>query len=120
MKTIIRSKKYLRGAKDQACVKCGCNDGTIVGAHYSGLRCHTYGKGTGIKVHDVLIADLCMECHNYFDSPDLGLRHDTQANRNWKKTERSEEFLHYVALTIVRRCRQGILYSDDMDTGQQS
>jgi len=111
----IRSKKYLRGAKEQSCVRCGCNNGTTVGAHYTGLRSHLYGKGTGTKVHDVLIADLCMQCHEYFDVP-RAPKHNTQHNLNWMKTEMSEEFLHCVALTLIRRCEQGIIYTDDMST----
>ena len=113
----IRSKKYLRGAEGQSCTRCNTNDGTIVAAHYQGLRSHLYGKGTGTKVHDVLVADLCCKCHEYFDSPNLGLTHNTEHNRNWKKTEMSEEFLHCVALTILRRVYDGILYTDDIKRG---
>ena len=113
----IRSKKYLAAAKGNSCVRCGCEDGTIVAAHYTGMRSHSYGKGTGTKCHDVLVADLCMTCHRYYDSPDLGLRHNTQHNRNWKKAEMSEEFLHCVALTLIRRCADGVIYTDDMSLG---
>jgi len=116
----IRSKKYLKGAKDQSCVNCGVNDGTIVSAHYQGLRSHLYGKGTGTKPHDLLVADLCHKCHTIFDSQDLRLRHNTLHNRNWRKCEVSEEFLHCIALTLIRRAQQGIIYTDDMrGTGER-
>ena len=114
----IRSKKYLAAAKEQSCVRCGISNGTIVGAHYSGIRCHLYGKGTGTKCHDICVADLCSECHNYFDNPNLGLRHSTELNRRWRKTEMSEDFLHCVMLTLIRRCEQGVLYTDDMSLGK--
>ena len=110
----IRSKKYLQGAKGQPCVRCGVEDGTIVGAHYTGLRVHLYGKGTGTKPHDILIADLCSSCHFFFDHPRMDLG---QNDRNIWKTNVSEEFLHLVALTLMRRCEQGILYTNDMSLG---
>ena len=113
----IRSKKYLAAARGQSCTRCGVNDGTVVAAHYTGFRSHQFGKGTGTKVHDLLVADLCMECHAFFDNPDLGLRHNTEHNRMWKKLEMSEEFMFCVAMTQIRRCEQGILYTDDIKLG---
>ena len=110
----IRSKKYLRGAEGQPCTRCNTNDGTIVAAHYQGLRSHLYGKGTGTKVHDLLVADLCSECHHYFDSPQPP---PSALSRDLCKALYSEEFLHCVALTILRRVYDGILYTDDIKRG---
>lgn len=89
---IWRSRKYLDAAEGQSCVRCGKQDGTIVGCHYTGLRQHTYGKGRGIKCSDAATADLCMECHAYFDQP-----------QQRKSVDASEEFLHCIMLTIIRR-----------------
>ncbi len=116
----IRSKKYRYGAKGQSCIRCGKNDGTTVPAHYTGQRSHLYGKGTGIKCHDVMIADLCMTCHLWFDNPVTMSMFKNEYDLLAHKTEVSEEFLHCVALTIIRRCKQGILYTDDMSLGGAS
>jgi len=93
-----RSRKYLDAAKDQYCVRCFADDGTIVAAHYTGLRQHIYGKGTRIKGSDILTADLCRDCHIYFDNPD-----------ERKSIRRSEEFLNCIAITLMRRLEQGVL-----------
>ena len=39
------------------------NDGTVVGAHCSGIRSHELGKGTGQKCTDAAIAYICHNCH---------------------------------------------------------
>lgn len=95
----IESPLLLRSSKDQACVRCGKRDGTVVGCHYVGQRQHIYGKGKSVKGHDCLTADLCQTCHAHFDQP---------ANDR-TKDERSEEFLHCIALTMVRRLQRGVL-----------
>jgi len=46
---MTRSRKYLNAAEGQSCVNCGVNDGTVMAAHYQGMRSHAYGKGRGIK-----------------------------------------------------------------------
>jgi hypothetical protein len=79
-------------------VRCGRNDGTVVACHYTGLRQHFYGKGTRIKCSDVATADLCGACHIYFDQPDTR-----------KSVERSEEFLHCILMTLIRRLQDGVL-----------
>ncbi len=93
-----RSPKYLNAAKGQYCVKCFADDGTIVAAHYTGLRQHIYGKGRSVKGSDILTADLCWSCHEYFDNPD-----------ERKSIRRSEEFLNCIAITLMRRLEQGVL-----------
>jgi hypothetical protein len=90
------SRPYLNGARGQPCVRCGANDGTVVSAHYTGLRQHLYGKGRGIKGSDVLVADLCRVCHEHFDQP-----------QERKSIEASEAFLHCIAMTLIRRAEAG-------------
>lgn len=81
-------------AKDQSCVACGINDGTVVLAHYFGPRRHSYGGGMGHKGHDAVAAFLCAACHR---------RMDTESRDKAHKWEHSEEMLHYCALTWIRR-----------------
>lgn len=59
-----RNPKILELARDQACVGCGAQDGTVVAAH-SNLRDH--GKGMGHKAHDGMMAWLCYRCHFELD-----------------------------------------------------
>lgn len=84
-------------ARDQACIRCGKQDGTVVLCHYTGARRLSYGGGFGIKVDDLAGAHLCGDCHRFMDtlSRDKDMR--------W---EHSEEFLHCVLLTILRLAKQ--------------
>jgi len=93
----IRSTKLTQASKGRSCVNCGCDDGTIVRAHYSGIRQHSYGKGTRIKGHDCIAADLCKKCHTKFDGYTTG-----------NGIDESEQFLHLCALTLVRDIRDGV------------
>lgn len=109
----IRSKKMRRGAEGQRCTYCGCQDGTIVGAHYQGFRSHQFGKGTGTKPHDLCIADLCFRCHTKFDMSEIS----TLTDPILRRIDESEQFMFCVLMTIIRRAKQGILYTDDMSLG---
>ena len=93
-----RSKKYTDAAAGQSCVRCYVNDGTVVACHYTGLRQHSYGKGRSIKGSDIGTADLCSICHIYLDNP-----------TERKSIERSEDFLHCILLTQIRRIADGVL-----------
>ena len=93
----IRSTKLTQASKGRTCVNCGADDGTIVRAHYSGIRALSYGKGRGIKGHDVIAADLCARCHNRLDQYTDG-----------NAIDQSEQFLHLCALTLVRDIRDGV------------
>jgi hypothetical protein len=109
----MRSRKYLAGAKDQSCVNCGANDGTVVAAHYQGLRSNLLGKGRGIKPHDLCVADLCRTCHESFDTStapvDVGMMSPFA-----QKIDRSEQFLFLIVKTLLRRLEQGIITIDDL------
>jgi len=104
----IRSDKLLAAAKDQACVNCGVNDGTVVAAHYQGIRADAFGKGKGIKPHDLCIADLCAKCHQKFDTYAASYVDDPYM----RKIDLSERFLFCIMQTLVRRVKQGILFTD--------
>jgi hypothetical protein len=71
----FRSQKLRTAARDQACVNCGAQDGTVVLAHLPMAG----ESGTGYKTHDWLGAHLCRRCHDIVDGPegrdDIDLRH---------------------------------------------
>lgn len=91
--------KVLAAAKGAPCMRCRRPDATTVACHYQGPRCHTYGKGTGTKPWDIAVAFLCMTCHGLFD----GYKNHPD---EWM---RSEEFQHYIILTICYLIRTGVL-----------
>jgi len=59
-----RNRALLDTARDQPCMSCGAQDGTIVAAH---SNWHRHGKGMSIKSHDCFIAFLCVRCHHEVD-----------------------------------------------------
>lgn len=98
-----KSRKLLDAARDQACIRCG-RTGETRACHYNGDRAHAYGKGRGIKCADLATAEFCQACDELF----------SEANyHRWpggsKSIERSEEFLHWVTMTNIRRMRSGAL-----------
>ena len=101
----IRDKKLTQASNGRPCSNCERNDGTIVRAHYSGFRQHQYGKGKGIKGHDLIAADLCCECHALFDMYEMG-RGDDPFLRD---IDQSEKFLNCVIVTLVRDYKEGVL-----------
>lgn len=84
-------------AKDQCCVRCGATEGVVL-CHYTGVRRLSYGGGLGRKVEDLIGAHLCQACHTYMD---------TLSRNKALKWEHSEEFQHFVLLTILRLVEQG-------------
>jgi hypothetical protein len=67
---MIRSQKVLRSAKGQPCSArfpgiCNADPATTVWAHLNGAA---FGKGMGIKAHDVLGFHACFACHSYYDT----------------------------------------------------
>lgn len=66
---MIRSQKILRSAKGQPCAFrfpgiCHGGTETTVWAHLNGGR---FGKGMGMKAHDILGGHACFWCHSYLD-----------------------------------------------------
>lgn len=80
-----RNRKLLDTARDMPCMSCGCQDGTIIPAHGNGSL---FGKGFGIKAHDVFFAGLCGRCHAEYD----------QGNR-MSREEKREFFLRAMMAT---------------------
>ena len=83
-----KSRKLLDRIGELPCVRCGADDGTIVGCHYSGDLQHLLGKGMGSKCTDAAVAALCYKCHSHMDTYQDG-----------NTAERSEEFLYLIIIT---------------------
>ena len=60
---MIRSPKLLKAIKSMNCMSCG-KWGNTVPAH---ANWHQYGKGLGIKAHDIFVAATCIDCHDVID-----------------------------------------------------
>jgi len=92
--------KLTKASKGRTCINCGADD--AYACHYNGPRQHQYGKGRGIKAHDMATAELCHTCDQMFTE---GSTSPAWAN----KWERSEDFLHLIMMTNIRRFDDGIL-----------
>lgn len=95
-------QKLRDAAEGQSCVRCGADDATTVLAHYTGPRRDAYKGGMGHKGHDVVGAHLCGRCHHYFDT-------GAKTKDDMMRWMLSEEFLHYIALTLMRLLTLGVL-----------
>lgn len=98
----FKSRKLLDNIGKLPCVRCGADDGTIVGAHYSGGLQHILGKGASSKVTDAAVASLCYSCHTHMDS-----------YKDGNTVDRSEEFLLLVVLTHELLLKQNLLKVGD-------
>lgn len=100
----MNAKKLLASANGKPCIRCHGNDGEVRACHYNGFRAGSYGKGRGIKCHDLATAELCQRCDQAFSE---------SAYPAWsggsKSIERSEEFLHLIMQTNIRRAEDGVL-----------
>jgi len=92
--------KITKASNGSNCIRCG--SGNAYSCHYNGPRQHSYGKGRGCKANDLATAELCYECDQIFTEG------STVENCNGK-WERSEEFLHLIMLTNMRRFDEGII-----------
>lgn len=66
---MIRSQAVLGSARGAPCTArfpgiCNGNAETTVWCHLNG---HAFGKGAGIKAHDILGFQGCSSCHAYYD-----------------------------------------------------
>ena len=91
-----RSRPYLdlSYVEGKTCVRCGkpgCEP-----CHYSGQYADRLGKGGAQKSFDAAVADLCRECHVYFDLYHAG-----------NNDVRAAEFLMLVLLTLHRNLQAG-------------
>ena len=102
--TMIRSRKVLDSARGQQCSArfpgiCNGDSSTVVFAHLNGAA---FGKGMGVKAHDVLGFHACADCHSYYD-----VGHGTKA---WiDDAAMLECVLSAVCETWVRLIRSGVV-----------
>ncbi|MEO9231533.1 MAG: nuclease domain-containing protein [Devosia sp.] len=101
---MIRSRKVLDSANGKPCSArfpgiCNGNPETTVWAHLNGAA---FGKGMGIKAHDVLGFHSCSSCHAYYD-----VGHGTRPILT------TDELLGYILSAVcetwVRLIRDGII-----------
>lgn len=94
-------QKLRDSANGETCIVpgCGCTAG-VVWCHYSGVRRGAYGGGLGAKVHDLIGAQMC-QTHHY--------EMDTGNRDKEKRWDNSEQFQHYILLTLIRLYEQGKL-----------
>ncbi len=91
----FRSAKLLALAQGQACVMCGCEDGTIVAAHSNLLE---HGKGRSHKAHDGMTAWLCLRCHTELDQGNV-----------MSRSERREFILEAISKTYMKLWDLGLI-----------
>ncbi len=94
-----RSPALLRLARDQSCVNCGLEDGSIVSAHSNWSE---HGKGMSIKAHDIFSAHLCFRCHSWLDQ---GTGRDPTGE--WSSDQKRYMFQRAFERTLLRLCQQG-------------
>lgn len=91
--------KLTQKANGKTCIRCGASD--AYACHYNGQRQYAYGKGRGIKAHDMATAEFCHRCDQLFSEGQKAI---------WmSQDERSEEFLHWITMTNIRRFKSGVL-----------
>lgn len=90
-----RDKKLLNLARDQSCISCGADDGTVVWAHANGGE---WGKGMGIKSHDCMGMFLCSICHHQLDQGFL-----------WSKDEKREFTYKMICKTHIKLWEEGLV-----------
>ena len=91
--------KLTKSSKGHVCIRCGASD--AYSAHYNGPRQHSYGKGRGCKASDLASAEFCYECDQMFSEGSVDGFTD--------KWDRSEQFLHFIMLTNIRRLKRGVI-----------
>jgi len=93
--TMHRDPKLLKLARDQSCVSCGANDGTVVWAHSNLLE---HGKGRSLKAHDAMGMLLCSICHHQLDQGFM-----------WTREEKREYTYKWICATHLRLWSDGFI-----------
>lgn len=92
-KDTYRNKKLTELARDESCIDCGADDGTIVWAHANLLE---FGKGRSLKCSDAAGMLLCYRCHTELDQ---GCTMSKEERRNYQ--------LEMIAKTLVYLLEKG-------------
>ena len=91
--------KITESARGKTCIRCGGHD--AYACHYNGQHQHTFGKGMGIKCHDLASAEFCHTCDQIFSEG----RYENFLN----DCEREEQWFKWIMLTNIRRYTGGVL-----------
>lgn len=104
-----RERKYLQWVASLPCAHCHI-EGQSQAAHYQGMRADAFGRGLGIKTHDLLTAPLCIpsgnNCHIRFDNYEFS----TLKDRWGRKIDSSELFEYWILKTLLQAQKEGVLY----------
>lgn len=87
----FRSEAWRRAVASMPCVCC-MREGQSQAAH------RNERKGLALKVSDAWTVPLCVECHAEFDQ-----------GRKWTRDEKRAMFLEWLAITIDRLARDGMV-----------
>lgn len=93
--------KITQSARGQSCIRCGVDNGTVRACHLTGPRQHAYGKGRGVKCHDLASAEFCDQCDIVFS--------EGQMDGFDSKWDKSEQWHHYIMLTNIRRAARRVI-----------
>ena len=99
----LESKIMEHARSGLPCIRCDREDGTVCGRHYNGLRQHQYGKGRAIKCQPLAVADFCTRCDAEFQEGSV------PKSDYARRIEYSEEFQHWVLMTLIRRAELGVI-----------
>lgn len=91
--------KLTRSSHGKTCIRCGGSD--AFSSHFNGTYQHQYGKGRGIKCHDMATAEFCYVCDQLFSEGTTAGFHS--------KDDRDAQFLHWIMMTNIRRFNSGVL-----------
>ena len=95
-----KSKNLTQTARFQSCIRCGIDCETRA-CHYNGLRQHRFGKGRGIKCHDLATAEFCHSCDEMYSEGSIEFFNG--------RDDRSERFMFWIVMTNIRRMENDIL-----------
>ena len=93
--------KITESSRGSTCIRCGASG--AYSCHYNGPRQHDYGKGRGIKCDDNATAEFCKACDDVFTEGSYANVMIRAIERWESKWDRSEWFLHWCMMTIIRR-----------------
>lgn len=92
---MYRNNKLRDSARNEACVACGADNGTTVWCHADSQK---YGKGYGLKSHDLFGFFGCDRCHDFYGS-----------SKGMERQERDEWFIEQFIKSMIIACEKGYL-----------
>ena len=93
--------KLTKLSKGATCIRCDAPN--AYSCHYNGTYQHQYGKGRGIKCHDLATAEFCHSCDQEFTEG---------SKKSFASIDhRDAQFLHFIMKTNIRRFNSGVIKS---------